>query len=106
VVDGASRHRIALLCAEKDPLTCHRTILVVRQLVTRGLRAAHILEDGRLEQHEDALDRLLREESIRSTDFFRPRHELVDEAYAKRGNEIAYVEKSPTAGGAPARHAP
>lgn len=106
MVDGASRHRIALLCAEKDPLTCHRTILVVRHLVARGLRAAHILEDGRLEQHEDALDRLLKEESIRSADFFRPRQELVDEAYAKRGNEIAYVEKPTTTDGAPERHAP
>lgn len=92
VVDGAGRLRIALLCAEKDPLTCHRTILVVRHLVARGLRAAHILDDGRLEQHEDALDRLLKEVGIRGDDFFKPRQELVDEAYAKRGGDIAYVE--------------
>ncbi len=107
VIDGAGRHRIALLCAEKDPLTCHRTILVVRQLVARGLRAAHILEDGRLEQHDDALDRLLKEEGIQSGDFFRPRQELVVEAYAKRGNAIAYIEKpSATGEGSTERHAP
>ncbi len=107
VIEGAARHRIALLCAEKDPLICHRTILVIRQLVARGLRAAHILDNGRLEQHEDALDRLLREEGIRSQDFFKPRQELVDEAYAKRGNAIAYVEKPDTTGeGASERNAP
>jgi uncharacterized protein (DUF488 family) len=107
VIEGATRHRIALLCAEKDPLTCHRTILVVRQLVARGLQAAHILEDGHLEPHEAALDRLLREEGVRSTDLFKPRQELVDEAYAKRGNAIAYVEKSSATGeGAPERYAP
>ncbi len=98
VEQGAARYRIALLCAEKDPLTCHRTILVVRHLVARGLRAAHIREDGRLEPHEDALDRLLKEVGVRGDDFFKPRQELVDEAYTKRGNEIAYVEKPATVG--------
>jgi uncharacterized protein (DUF488 family) len=100
VIDGAVRHRIALLCAEKDPLTCHRSILVVRQLVARGLEAAHILEDGRLEPHEKALDRLLNEEGVRSDDFFRPRQELMEEAYTKRGNKIAYMEKPSTTGDA------
>ena len=42
---GAKTQRIALLCSEKDPLACHRTILVCRQL--RGEFAIeHILEDG------------------------------------------------------------
>ncbi len=101
VTDGATRYRIALLCAEKDPLTCHRTILVVRHLVARGLSAAHILEDGRLEQHDDAMNRLLKEVGISDRDFFKPRQELVDEAYTKRGSEIAYVEKPSSTGGSP-----
>lgn len=29
---GVESNRIALLCAEKDPVTCHRTILVCREL--------------------------------------------------------------------------
>jgi uncharacterized protein (DUF488 family) len=105
VIDGAARHRIALLCAEKDPLTCHRTILVVRQLVARGLHASHILDDGRIEEHEDALERLLKEEGIPSDDFFKSRQALLDEAYAKRGNAIAYVEKSSATESAPERFA-
>ena len=43
VVDGAHRHRLALMCAERDPLDCHRTILVARELARRGLDVAHIL---------------------------------------------------------------
>lgn len=93
VEQGAIRFRIALLCAEKDPLTCHRTILVCRQLVGRGLRPAHILEDGCLEQHDDALTRLLAEVGVNDRDMFRSRDELVAEAYALRGNQIAYVER-------------
>ena len=104
VVNGTSRYRIALHCAEKDPLTCHRAILVVRHLVARGLRAAHIHEDGRLEQHDDALDRLLNEVGLSEQDFFKPRQALVDEAYAMRESEIAYVEKpSPTDDAVPER---
>ncbi len=106
LIDGTARYRIALLCAEKDPLTCHRTILVVRHLVARGLRAAHILEDGRLEHHDDALNRLLKELGIGDRDFFKPRQELVDEAYAKRGSEIAYAEKPSSTGDPVERHAP
>jgi hypothetical protein len=29
--DGANRYRVALMCAEKDPLACHRTLLVARE---------------------------------------------------------------------------
>ena len=36
VLDGAHRMSIALMCAEKDPLECHRTILVARELVSSG----------------------------------------------------------------------
>ncbi|MBI3517409.1 MAG: DUF488 domain-containing protein, partial [Proteobacteria bacterium] len=32
VREGAARHRVALMCAEKDPLDCHRFVLVCRHL--------------------------------------------------------------------------
>lgn len=90
VARGATKQRIALLCAEKDPLTCHRTILVCRHLVDRGVGIRHILEDGRLESHDDALHRLLRELGIAEPQLFRGYDELISEAYARRGEQIAY----------------
>jgi uncharacterized protein (DUF488 family) len=93
VAQGTAKHRIALMCAEKDPLACHRTILVCRHLVSRGVGVKHILEDGRLESHEDSMARLLSELGIAERDLFRSREDLVDEAYARRGEQIAYVEK-------------
>lgn len=93
VVHGAETHRIALMCAEKDPLTCHRTILVARKLVERGLAVSHILDSGRLETHEAALERLMNELGIEHHDLFRSHGDVVAEAYAKRGEQIAYVEK-------------
>lgn len=94
VEQGLSKHRIALMCAEKDPLTCHRSILVCRHLVERDIGVAHILEDARLEWHDAAMGRLLRELRIEPADLFKDQSDLFAEAYALRGEEIAYVDKS------------
>jgi uncharacterized protein (DUF488 family) len=93
VLTGAFKHRIALLCAEKDPLTCHRCILVARQLVSRGASVRHILSDATIETHEDALKRLVLELGLQQHDLFRAREDLIPEAYRLRGEEIAYVDK-------------
>lgn len=96
LAQGIRSHRIALMCAEKDPLTCHRAILVCRHLAGLGIGAQHILEDGRLESHDDALTRLLAELGIAERDLFRSRDESIVEAYSRRGQQIAYAEKEPT----------
>ena len=57
---GSSKERIALMCAEGDPVECHRTILVARELVANGLEVQHILPDGSLEPHRETMRRLLR----------------------------------------------
>jgi uncharacterized protein (DUF488 family) len=101
VEQGAAKHKIVLMCAEKDPLTCHRAILVCRHLVLRSLRVEHIVDDGGLESHDAALIRLLGELGIEQADLFRSQPDLIAEAYARRGDQIAYVEKpAPAAGGA------
>jgi hypothetical protein len=58
VRDGAARHRVALMCAEKDPLDCHRFLLICRQL-RDDLAIRHILADGALEPQGVTEDRLL-----------------------------------------------
>lgn len=93
VVQGMSRYRIALLCAEKDPLTCHRAILVCRHLVSRGVSVQHILEDGRLESHGSAITRLLEESGLAERELFLSHDELIAEAYARREQQIAYTER-------------
>ena len=59
IVRDAADRRLALMCAEKEPLACHRALLVARALEARGVKVGHILADGRLETHFDAMDRLL-----------------------------------------------
>jgi uncharacterized protein (DUF488 family) len=50
---------VALLCAEEDPLECHRFLMISPELVAAGLPPVHIRKDGGLESQETAENRLL-----------------------------------------------
>lgn len=60
VILGAERHQIVLMCAEQDPIICHRAILVCQHLRMSGLEIQHILKNGNLEPHKHLEDRLLK----------------------------------------------
>lgn len=108
VVKGANQHQIALMCAEKEPLVCHRAILVCQHLKKYNLNINHILKDGSLESHKhlearmlakhglgNSLDinslqmSLLDQEAVSQVESA----ELLEEAYRLQGYEIAYTEK-------------
>lgn len=86
VREGAARHRIALMCAEKDPLDCHRFMLICRHLRT-DLAIEHILADGALEPQDATEDRLLVACGLATTGGLldENRATRLDLAYAQRG---------------------
>jgi uncharacterized protein (DUF488 family) len=92
VEKGASTFRLALLCAEKEPLDCHRSILVARHLCLRGYHVLHILEDGRLESQPELLARLASQLHLRIDEqhLFRTPQDLLDDAYALQEKRIAF----------------
>ena len=90
VIEGANNYRIALMCAEKDPLDCHRTILVARELLKRGVTITHILDDGSLESHTESILRLVDSLGMSLDDMFISRDEIIDQAYSRQANRIAY----------------
>jgi len=94
VLEGAETHRISLMCAEKDPLDCHRTILVARELMNRGAAVTHILQDGLTESHHDAISRLISKLGLAEADMFRSEEITVDDAYDQQGDRIAYDRKT------------
>ena len=55
----AARCRVCLMCAEREPLDCHRCLLVARALAARGSTIGHILHDGTIEPHAATEQRLL-----------------------------------------------
>ncbi len=89
---GTSQHVVALMCAEKDPMTCHRTILVARALQSK-FDIRHIVSSGELESHDELERRLLRRWNLDGKSLFSSADELLQEAYEKQAAEIAFVEK-------------
>jgi uncharacterized protein (DUF488 family) len=92
VLEGAAQYRIALMCAEKEPLECHRTILVARQLAALGATVIHIHADGQLETHGEALSRLAKMLRVREDEMhlFRSAEDLVEDLYRMQEARIAY----------------
>ena len=103
---GMSTYRIALVCAEKEPLDCHRTLLVARALCKQGVDVAHIHAGGAVEPHDEAMNRLIafRKSTLHDTwpgpsgqmELLAPvRHEstrerLIDEAVRRREGRVAH----------------
>lgn len=92
----ASGYRIALMCAEKDPFNCHRTILVSRTFHDAGYKVIHLLPGSRSILQEDIEDRLLKKyfpDRNQLTLFgnTQTESELIKLAYRKRNEEIGYT---------------
>jgi len=94
LAQGAARMRVAVLCAEKDPLECHRAVLICRRLKHLVPYIRHILSDGSLENHEQTEERLLRQFKLAGEDLFLSKEQMLDAAYERQGKRIAYKEES------------
>ena len=106
LLKGAASYKISLMCAEKDPITCHRTILVCHKLKAFNLQINHILSDGTLESHQDLEARLLSKFNTNKKNnqpiqlsLFESEPQVKDEivdletAYYRHGLARAYVSK-------------
>jgi uncharacterized protein (DUF488 family) len=91
---GVDIRRIALMCAEKDPVGCHRFILVCRYLSREGIEIVHILDDVTLEPNGATERRLLRLMKIPELQLFESTEELIRKAYDLQGERIAYAPKT------------
>ena len=91
IVEGAQKHRLAIICSEHDPLDCHRCLLVARALAERGVEVRHILQDGKIFAQEEIEDRLLELSGREAEDLFTPRADRLDAAYRERSQKVAYA---------------
>ena len=57
--DGMSNYVFALMCAEKDPINCHRAILVARKFHKLGINVIHIMPYCEHITHKELEIRLL-----------------------------------------------
>ena len=98
------RHCVAMMCAEEDPLECHRFLMNCAELGTLGIRPLHIRGDGNVETQEDVEERLLRAVGfgdLGRDSLFREtpdRNDALEQAYAAQAARCAFrIEPSPTA---------
>ena len=93
VVEGAKNHRTALLCSERDPLNCHRCLLVGRALAENGVRVSHVLDRGDVATQVEIEDRLLELYDHGAHDLFLPRADRLVQAYRARARKVAFAQR-------------
>jgi len=82
LADRAEATTLCLMCAEKEPLDCHRTVLVSRRLAERGVAIEHLLADGSTRAHAEVEEKLLTAKA--GPDLFEDRAQQLARAYDAR----------------------
>jgi uncharacterized protein (DUF488 family) len=88
------RHRVCLMCAEREPLDCHRCLLVGRALAQRGIAIGHVLVDGTIEPQAATEERLLALAAKQGADLFQDRAARLTDAYRRRARGVAARAKA------------
>jgi len=82
LIERGADATLCLMCAEKEPLDCHRTVLVARRLAERGVAIEHLLADGGVRPHRETEERLLAKTA--GPDLFDDRARQLGRAYEAR----------------------
>lgn len=53
LLEGLKKYRICIMCAEEDPSSCHRNLLVGEGLRREGVQILHIRGTGRVQTDEE-----------------------------------------------------
>ena len=89
--------RTVAMCAEEDPLECHRFLMVCAELTQRGIVPLHIRKGSRIETQEAAENRLLAETGFdavaANTLFPAARNEALEDAYRLQSEKFAFRAK-------------
>ena len=91
LVDGSGRERIAVMCSEREPLDCHRALVVARELEKSGVRVEHLLGNGQTESHTDTMARLMARFGLLQSEFFQSDDELEEEAVQRQEHVVGFV---------------
>jgi uncharacterized protein (DUF488 family) len=93
---GARKQCLCLMCSEREPLDCHRCLLVARALAGRGVTIGHILHDGGIESQAATERRLLELAGEDNGLFATGQNEGLAAAYRRRARAVAFRLKGAT----------
>ena len=74
---------LCLMCAEREPLDCHRTVLVSRRLAEGEVPVEHLLADGTVRPHGD-IEKVLLKKIGGDADLFEDRDAQLTRAWQAR----------------------
>lgn len=86
----ARAKRVCLVCSEKDPMDCHRAILIARHLAPKGFALQHVHSAEQTEPQEAFEARLLAIDEGGLLGRIKDRRALVQMAYNRRGRKMAF----------------
>lgn len=94
IIALSQKAKIVLMCAEEDPLHCHRFLMICPALVERGNSPVHIRRGGKLESQLEAEDRLLKLQDLSgfASDslFANERTEALADALRRQSKDVAF----------------
>ncbi|MGH9430821.1 MAG: DUF488 family protein [Terriglobia bacterium] len=90
----AGRRKVAVMCAEEDPIECHRFLMICPELTRARQQPVHVRKDHRLESQEMAENRLLRlhgfEGVAAHTLFPEMREDALEQSYKLQAAKAAF----------------
>lgn len=94
VLNELAHHNLALMCAEEDPLNCHRFLMIAPELIALGVEPYHIRKGGILETQKSAEDRLLQSQrwgAVSGASLFSDeRDAALENAYTAQAEKCAF----------------
>lgn len=94
IMNGMNKYKVALMCAEKDPISCHRAILISKNIQSKDVLIKHILENGDIEEHSKSELRLMKLYGLDQEDLFNSFEDRLSDAYEQQAKKIAYAEET------------
>lgn len=83
----------AIMCSEKDPLNCHRYLLISKHLRSNNITISHILHSGKVEENSETESRLFRETKVQNADLFEDSSTLLEKAYRVQSEKVSFVSE-------------
>lgn len=92
LIAAAHERRTAIMCAESDPIECHRFLLIARTLAAAGQSIEHILHNGKVDSQADTEARMLQRTGLEQTDMFGNNEDRLARAYAVQSSRYAFIQ--------------
>ena len=94
ILELLTTQKIALMCAEEDPLQCHRFLMICPSLLGHGVEPVHVRRGGVLESQREAEDRLLSQHDLSAFTsdalFSSERDSVLPDALRRQAEDFAF----------------